>query len=597
MRRWFAAAVVLIFGAFVFTACRKPAVDVPANDPAGSNSGSPSAPAKGTSPIGTWYEQRESGGILEVNKNKIKYTPASGTYVDEAPLKIRQSGKSYLLETNEEDYFFFVDISYDPKEDLITAYTMPVLDGDGGYKQRTFARTPYEAPPPPVYDPPADHSDPDAKKDFADMTIRSLHASFYDVGAYHDPSTNMAPMEPYADEYSYDLTVQDDGSALVSSSFCREIDLPKETVDELQQLINDADLGQINGIDIHTEGMPYDTPAYELTLELASGETIRSSANGPDVPEIWQNFQKPLHYLLYFAFRNAGYSGYDFHSTKPMKRLGTGKAAKGFDWRKMLEASEDGYYYGEYEEEDDPEGKDAQPKLTVSYDSVLVEPDWKKSYDYSLDTKYLVFKGTDPENPALMNTLQQLNAEYKTRSEEALKEDYEMMEAVPSSVWKKADRLYCYSFFVVEHDTDHGPFHSFFVSEGHANSLGAGKYGYGYYPHIKYNIDVNTGKILSVADIFTDRDTAYSLILNSMRDQWGTHNDAGKFIHSDAFAEKLDEFLDKTGPDSISWTATYHYVELYFPTAMFTMCDSPVRHLLYYDELQEALNDTYCTVW
>ena len=100
-----------------------------------------------------------------------------------------------------------------------------------------------------------------------------------------------------------------------------------------------------------------------------------------------------------------------------------------------------------------------------------------------------------------------------------------------------------------------------------------------------------------MADIFTDRDTAYNLILNSVRDQWGTHNDAGKFIHSDAFAEKLDEFLDKTGPDSISWTATYHYVELYFPTAMFTMYDSPVRHLLYYDELQEALNDNYCTVW
>jgi len=594
MRKLIILAVPLIIGAFLFTACRKPAGNsgsgslTPQGDP-----GTPAAPAKGSSPIGTWYEQRDGGGTLEVTKDRIRYTPESAAFTDEAPLTIRQSKGEYLLETREEDYFYFVDISYDPEEDMIKAHTMPVLDGDGGYKLRTFARTPYEAPPPPVYDPPVDHSDPDAQKVFEDMTIRAMHVSFYDKGAFYDSSSNMAPMEPYKDEYSYDLSMQDDGTALVSSSFCKEIDIPRETVDELQQLIDEADLGKINGLDIHTEGMPYDTPFYDLELELASGETIRSCANGPDVPEEWQSFQEPMHYLLYFAFRNAGYSGHDFHSAKPMRRLGTGKAPQKFDWRKMLEASETGYYYGN-EETDDAE---EPAKLEVKYDSVMVVPDWKKSYDYDLSTKYLVFQDVTPSRPSLMATLQKLNEEYKSTAEAALKEDYEMMEAVPASKWKKADRRYCSSLFVVANAQDHGTFWSVLISEGHANSLGAGKYGYGYYPYIRYNIDPGTGKILSPADLFTDRNAAISFLIEKMRNEWGTHNEEGKFIHSDEFPKRLAEFIEKTGPQSISCNATYNYLELYFPTALFTMSDTSVREIIYYDEIQDIISGTYSTVW
>ena len=596
MKRLLFTAFVLIFGSLLFTACRK-AVDVPANGPAASGGGETAAAVpKGTSPIGTWYEQKDAGGVLEVTKDTIRYTPYSALFVDEAPLKIVDKGKTCLLETEEEDYFYFVDISYDKGEDTIQAYTMPMLDGDGGYKLRTFARTPYVAPPAPTYDPPKDNTDPEAKKEFDDMTVRSLNVSFFDEGAYYDPSSNMAPMPPYEDKYSYDLTVQEDGSARVSSSFCQEIILPKEIVDELQALVDEADLGSINGVDIRTEGLPYDAPDYELELTLSSGDVIRSTANGPDVPTAWSDFQKPLHYLLYFSFVNAGYhmNGGEFHSTAPMKRPGTGRAPAKLSWKKMLEASSEGYYYGDPEEESETE---APAKLNVSWDTVLVKPDWKKSYDYSLDTKYLKFISVEPSRPELMKTLLKLNEEYKQRAEAALKEDYETMEAVPASVRKKADRLYAYSLFTVAHGTDHGLFYSFLVSEGHANSLGVGKYGYGYYPNITYNIDTETGKILTVADLFTDRKTAYQVILDSMVGSWGTHNEAGQFIHSEEFPKKLDEFLDKTGPGSINWTATYDYLELYFPTDMFTMYDSSVREILYYDELQDVLNDRYCTVW
>ena len=603
MKRILLTAFVLLLGALFLSACQTQTDPGPAGTdgakPAGTDS---AAPVKGNSPIGTWYEQEENGGVLEVTKNKIRYTPASGTYVDEAPLKIVKTLGGCDLETNEEDYFWYVDIVYDQKEDMIEAHTMPVLDGDGGYKLRTFLRVPYEAPPPPVYDPPTDNSDPDAPKDFDDMTVRSMHVSFYDKGTYHDPSSNMAACPPYPDEYSYDLEVQEDGTALVSSSFCHELTLPAESMAELQDLVSNADLGSINGVDIHTEGMPFGTDDYTLELELASGETIRSSANGPDVPAAWMEFQRPMHYLLYFAFVNAGYeySGYGFHPTAPMKRLGTGSAPARISWRKMLEQADYGYGWLEYEDEDESgdsgDGSDAE-ELNVSYDSVRIEPDWPKAYDYDLHTQYLVFEDVEPAYPELMKTLQQLNAEYRAASERSLQEDYEMMEAVPAKIWKNADRRYCYSFFTVAHGTDHGLFYSVLVSEGHANSLGVGKYGYGHYPNIQYNISKETGQIISVADLFKDKETALEFITDSLVNSWGTHNEEGKFIHSDEFPAKLAEFIDKTGRDGINWNAYYGYLELYFPTSLFTMSDTSVREVLYYEDLQDVLSDEWTTVW
>ena len=111
MKRILLTAFVLLLGALFLSACQ-PGTDP---GPAGTDGPGPAgtggaAPAKGNSPIGTWYEQEENGGVLEVTKNKIRYTPASGTYVDEAPLKIVKTLDGCKLETNEEEYFWYVDI-------------------------------------------------------------------------------------------------------------------------------------------------------------------------------------------------------------------------------------------------------------------------------------------------------------------------------------------------------------------------------------------------------------------------------------------------------------------------------------------------------
>ncbi len=529
----------------------------------GSAFGKSGGGIKGATPLGVWYEQDEPGGTLTITKNRIRYEAPGGRYTSDEKLRIVNKNGQIELVTDE-FAFTFVDMFYDADEDIVTVHTYPHTDGDGGYHLIEFKRTPYEAPPAPVYGPAVDLSDPDAQKDFDDLTIQSMKVSFYDDGPYHDPNSDMAAPLPYPDEYSYDLTVQEDGTALVSSSFCQEIDIPAETVDELQKLAADADLGKINGIDIHTEDLPYDAPSYEAEITLASGEVIRSSANGDDVPEEWLAFQEPMHHLLFFAFMDAGYetSG-EFHSTKPMKRV----------WDNTLYRGETG----------------------LTCEQELIVPDWDKAFDYSLDTKYFVFHDEQGRYPALMKTLDELSLKYKKIAEAQLEKDYEMMQNVPKSVWKKVDRKYCYSLYAVDLWSLDGRVFSFTVQEGHSNSLGVGTDGYGNYRSIRYKIDVETGEILSLSDFFNDEEALYQLLLEEML-RFGTHNEIGRFIHSDAFPEALRGVLDKPEPDGIGFNIGYKYLELWFPLDLFPMESSQLREVLYYEDLQDILEDKYATV-
>ena len=541
--------------------------EIPEGEPTPASSAGDSSQdvPKGSSPVGVWYEQAENADRLDITENVVKYSSGTGSYTYEMPYRLRKEGEKTRLETD--DFFIYEDMYYEKEEDILVCYTMSHTDGDGGHHRVEFRRTEYTAPPKPTYPPPVDRSDPDAQKVFDDLTIRSMEASFYDEGEPYDIDSSMAMQPPFADNYSYSLTVQEDGSALVSSSFCREIDISKETVDELQRLISEADLGQINGIDIHTEGLPYDAPDYEAEFRLASGETIRSSANGDNVPEIWTSFQKQMHYLLFFEFVDAGYnySSGEFHSTKPMKRIG------GPD---RLRRESSGF----------------------SCENVIIKPDWKKTYDYTLDTKYFVFREESGNHPALVKTLNALSEQYKKTAEAELKKDYEMMEAVPKSVRKKADRKYCYSLYAVDNWSLSGNIFSFTVSEGHANSLGAGDNGYGRYRSIRYNIDVDTGRILSVSDLFDDTDSVYDSLMEIFS-RYGTHNDSGKFVHSGAFPSFLRKALESPEPDGIGFNFYYDYLELWMPLGMYEGNDSQLREILYYDEIQDILGEDYTEIY
>ncbi len=521
---------------------------------------------KSGTPLGTWYEQAEGGGVLEVTKSKLRYRRPGSDYVFEEAYHTEHKDGETLLVTEDEWGFVYVDISYEKAEDRILAHTMPHTDGDGGWHLIEFCRTKYVAPPPPTYPAPDNVSDPDAQKDFKDLTLSSMKVRFYDPGVYHDPSWDTAPEPPYADEYSYDLTVQPDGTALVSSSYCREIVLSKEKTDELQELFRSCELGSINGLDIHTKGVPADSPDYDAEFQLQSGEVIRSSANWDNVPENWTRFQEPMHHLLFFAFVDAGYNYQtrQFHSTEPMKRVGY--------------ASED------------------RKDLGIKAESVRIRAEWPKAYDYSLDTQYPVFSGGE-EYPALMQGLNQLSAEYRKVAETEMKREYEEMQAVPKEVWSKVDRRYSYSLYAPEQFRNEGPFVSFLISEGQTNSLGIGTSGYGHYYNTLYHLDVETGRPIPVSDLFVSPEAIYDYLLKKMRSEFGTHNETGKFVHSDAFAEKLMSFLTGTGRQGIGFSVRYDHLDLWLPTELFTMNDSDLWETVYYDDMQDILGDRYTAVW
>ena len=567
MNKLIIAAAVGVIGVLFFTACHKD-VNTPAGSPAAGTSSAPESVAapKGDSPVGIWYEQNDSGDRLEITKDKIKYISGRNNFEDEMKYKSAKQGDKILIEP--EDFFIYEDISYDRKQDMVIGYTMSHSDGDGGHHYLEFLRVPYIAPPPPVYPDAVDKSDPNAKKDFEDLTVRSMKLSFYDEGMPYDVNSSMAPEPPYKDHYSYDLKVLEDGTGLVSSSFCREIELTKEQVDELQKLVREADLGQINGIDIHTADVPYDAPEYEAEIELASGDIIRSSANWDNVPENWQQFQEPVHHLLFFAFVDAGYhyNGGDFHSTKPMKRV----MASG-----RLYRAETG----------------------ITEDEVYIKPDWKKGYEYSLDTHY--FKFSDPENkyPVLMKTLDALSDKYRKTAEEQLKKDYEMMEKVPKNVWKKADRKYCYSLFAVDQWEMNGRLFRFTVSVGFSNSLGAGDNGYGRYYYDHYLIDAETGEILSLSDLFVSPEAISSFLSEQMIGRYGTHNEAGKRVHRADFPQAVAEVVKQPGPEGIGCTLGYDALTLWMPGQLFPSEGSSLMEVIYYDELQDILSDRYTEVW
>ena len=558
MFRLFTAAVVLMIGVFAAGCTTITGAAAP------SGGSSVTVPA-GHSPIGTWYEQTPSGGTLVVDKKTMEYTFASSGHKSEIGYTARKKRGEILLVTDE--YYVFEDMSYDPAEDIIIAYTMSHTDGDGGHHRLEFRRTPYVAPPAPVYPPADDQSDPDAQKEFDDFTIRTMKVTFYDEGEPYDPDSSMARPLPYADHYSYELEVLEDGTGLVSSSYCQEIELTKEQVDALQELAREADLGQINGIDIHTEGVPDDSISYTAEIELKTGEVIRSSANWTDVPENWIRFEEPMHRLLFKAFTEAGYNGWsgEFHSTKPLKRIqGENTVRRG--------------------------------ETGLKVETVIIKEDRPKAYDYSLDTKYFVFSDPEGRYPVLMKTLDSLSAQYKQIAEDTLEKHYQVMEKVPKSVWKKADRLYCYSLYSVDNWSLSRNIFSFTVSTGEANSLGVGDFGFGEYGYVRYNIDVDTGEILCVSDLFTDTDAVYDVLMEVFS-HYGTHNDSGKFVHSDAFPAYLRKVLEAPEPEGIGFNYTYDYLELWMPRNMYEGSDSQLREVLYYDDIQDILSDRYTSTW
>ena len=509
---------------------------------------------------GIWYEQASDGAAVEIDETSITYC-GSGFSDTTGYSAVSGSGRTELVP--EDEFWYFCDIFYDEGTDILTMHDLPHMDGDGGYHLITFLRTEYEEPPEPVYGERVDRSDPDAKKDFDDYQIRALTLDLYEPGV---ESGDMAEPEPREGAYSYELSVDENGEAWIRSDFCQEVSLGAEGLQRLQEYLQDQDMGQLNGIDIWTEEMPEWTQRYELTITFADGSRLFSRANGKDIPLLWSVGGRGLHELLFEAFMEAGYNPVtgEFHSTEAMLRIGS--------------------------------GDDSPSSWHVDSEEIRIEREGT-AYEYSVHADYPVFSFTDVPEP-LQQALEKLSEEYHERAEKDVQENDALMAAVPESVWKEKDRRFMYSFYSVMRIREEKSFLHFWITEGHASTFGLGEYEYGYYPYWRCAWDTETGEELSVQDFFTDEEALREAVTEVLCADYYNGSEITAVYTSEEYQQKLEKGLsvpERAG--GIGLSPEYDALTLFFPEEYSWDGSYEFSKKLYYDQVQEILNEKYASVW
>ena len=191
-----------------------------------------------------------------------------------------------------------------------------------------------------------------------------------------------------------------------------------------------------------------------------------------------------------------------------------------------------------------------------------------------------------------MKTLNDLSAQYRQLAEETMQADYEVMQNAPKSK-RKEDRIFAYALYSVDSWQMHGNIFSFLVSTGRMNTLGLGEPGYGKYGSIRYLIDAETGKILTLADFFTSPEAIAGFLTEKMVSSFGTHNASGRRVHAADFPEAIASAVDVSGPDGIGVSIDYDGLTLWMPLWMFPGDDSQLMEIVYYDEMQDILDGKY----
>ena len=526
---------------------------------------------------GIWYEQDLYGDVATITGNTLRLDrnyPSGDSWSEETAFRLKPSGQ-YLELVPEEEFFAYIDLWYDPAGRQLIFHTLPHTDGDGGYHTVIFLKTEYTPPPEPVYGERTDRSDPSAPHDFASHAVRTLSLHVYEP---YIESYDMAPELPTEGEYSYSLTVRDDGSAWVASDFYGGDDgsgvrISAERLDEIETLLAGSGLDAVNGVDIWTAEMPEDTQFYELTVEYADGAVFASRANGKDIPDVWiAGTGRELHRLLFDSILEAGYnwSTGEFHSREPMKRFGNAP------------------------------GEAADYSLSGSLERIEVNG---TEYNYLVYAEYPVFTlqaadGRDGSMAGLEEGLQRISNYYQQLAEADLAYDDEIMRTAPKAERNSTGRSTTYSFYSTTQIRCHDRFVSFLLSEGHANALGLGKYGYGTYRNIRYCIDAETGEVLCTVDLFTDADALTDAVMDALQEKYGDGSYYEENFGSADYRERLVRALQLPGYEGgAAFSMSYDGIILQLSGEAGRQDGSTTEVTLYYDSLQEIMNDRYCSIW
>jgi len=507
---------------------------------------------------GTWYEQNENGSILNIIGNEIKYTKDDLEYICKFDAK---ETEKYIQIIPLDESFILDDLTYYYDDFSLLGHIRSSKDSN--YSSVVYGKGIYIAPEP-VQGEFIDKTDADAPKSISDYTIKSFYFVYNIVPGEGDIESDESKSTQYG-KYEYSINKNEAGNWLLSSLFCQDIIVDDDWVQSFGGLIEELDIAAFNGYDKRIYMLSDDYPDYTIDIVFVSGETIHSSANSNYVTDAWYSVQNKLSEELFSAVVNGGYDPKtnDYHTTQPIKRVGL--------------------------------SEEEQNTFGISIEEKRIEKDGKK-YTYRNYVDFNLFSGGDKSYSDLLQSLNIINEQISSSAKEDLENYFLYMEDIPADERKDVEDIYSYSFYQIDRLHSDEKLFWFRLSSGHSSNL-ISQDNNNSFTYNRYCFDPNTGKRISPAQLFTNKDWFEADLIKRLLELYkeGEVHDA---IDSFEFRSSLHNMLSE--PDTfgyIEWEPSYHYFTVYIPYDLIPVLDYKVEVQYYYDEYQQELNDEYAGIW
>ncbi|MBP3297154.1 MAG: hypothetical protein J6M27_11290 [Lachnospiraceae bacterium] len=555
---------------------------------------------------GKWYEQRENGAVITIEKDHITYESSgestSGSFRLHRP---EEDGDDWDILTGggfktKWDMFekLIFHASRREERDWIQS-RLNMLIYDMQYTPRSFERTPYETP---KYGEVHIKTNEKAIKWFQDYRVRKLCLK---VQEPQRPSTGMmAPMPPYAGYYTFEIErTENDGGilrAMLDRGGCApdavgtmgfaagmmmmgmqdrgvkipDVEVSPAEMNELALCIANGKLDQLNGLDAWQDGVPAGTESFDLSIRFFK-ESYHARANHIFVPKEWQVDGKKLHLFLLKLLIRAGldYGRMEFHSTKALLRIKT-------------------------------VSRDAAYCITLSQEGREKEEVSMQGEAYAYEVSYPVgrwkMSGEVPE--ALKNALdalmQQINKEEKARGLWL----YDAMAKIGQDVREAKRPPYYASRLLGDFDGEYGKNFFWFRmlrAESYSLPIEGGlqnKDPFG--DHKSYCFDTEDGHFMSVADFYTDVEKLIDILIGKVSGNYSEGNPMYKKLVSPAYRETLRQRL--TTPETLGgmgFCPGNAGMNISFQNDLDENCSPWITDCnILYKETQELLNPRYATM-
>ena len=528
---------------------------------------------------GKWYEQRAKGAVITIDGSHLEYDDGDEKKNCSFRLGEAESGghcfplltSTQLLKWEMLEFYNWGDTDHDR---LQTKMTMVVYDMQ--YSPRVFKRTPYEAP---KYGDIHHNTDARAIKWFQDYRVRRLHL---EVAEPRQEAGMMAPTPPDFGFYVYDILRNEDGGGVIRAKIKNdhgafwggkvfevpEVELSPAQMNELALKIANGNLDKLNGVDVWQDGVPSGTPSYDLSIEFYK-ESYHSRANHIFIPETWKKDGRGLHMYIFRLLVEAGldYGRNEFHSTKPMLRIGIGKK------------EEAGYLVKLETEEHEKKGE---------------------AYDYKASYEIASWKYIDNVPEALKTALDNMAAQMNKEEEARGGFLYRAMSEIPEE--KRLERTppyYASRYLGTFRETYDPRFFAFWLSRGeiyNPEPEGGLQNKDPHGDHLTYCFDTADGHQMCAADFYTDVEALIDKLIALVGKNYS--GEMLEKLNSAEYREVLrtrlntPEAEDGIGFEPVNTGMLFRVlIDLDQSRAPWVS-----EYTVPYDDSQDILNKKYCTV-